>query len=326
MTADTFTYAGMSSGSKLVYLKGIMVLSVDNQQHEVPIHFILVGGFPSIAPKAYLSTKVDEEVIKNNPYVHKNMEILNQYMNNWKGNHPSYTINICYYYIYQSFQLCPPIQSSITDSNNNLFEEEAKHEPPPVPVQRQGANSSENDKDFLKVCALSKVQDKLDMMNNRMNNIIKKLSVANIKISQNSDLLASYSDNVCTKNAMIESLLEGYDCEKIEQFIENNEGKEINDIDEFVKPEDDVSEKILDFLSDETSCEDTMEIVKSKFRKKQITLEEYLDSVRTLSSYQFMSMAKRRKIMSAFVRDGKGGNHCHDQRLCGNHCHDNLGR
>lgn len=161
MTADTFTYAGMKSGSNLVYLKGIMVLTVDSQQHEVPIHFILVGGFPSIAPKAYLSTKVDEEVIKNNPYVHKNMEILNQYMNNWKGNHPSYTINICYYYIYQSFQLCPPIQSSVTSANNNLFEEE-KHEPPVVYQQNANAGDPDTDKDFLKTMVVSKVQDKLD--------------------------------------------------------------------------------------------------------------------------------------------------------------------
>lgn len=132
-----------------------------------------------------------------------------------------------------------------------------------------------------------------------MYKIIKKISVASIKISQNTDLLASYSDNVCTKNAMMESLLESFDFNKIEQFIENNEGKEINDIDEVVKPEDNVSHgQILEFLADETACEDTIDVVKAKFRKKQISLEEYLDSVRTLSNYQFMSMAKRRKIMS----------------------------
>jgi hypothetical protein len=285
MTANKFTYGGMSSGSNLMYLRGIMVLTVDNQQHEVPMHFILVGGFPSIAPKAYLSLDVDEEIIKNNPYVHKKMEILNQYMNNWKANHVSYTLNICYYYIYQSFQLCPPIQSSVVSANNNMEEEK----------QEQPEYTGGSDMDFKKVLVMSKVQDKLD----KMNKIIKKMSVANIKISQNSDLLASYSDNVCTKNAMIESLLEGYDFEKIEQFIENNEGKDINDIDEFVKPEDDVSEKILDFLADETACEDAMDVVKYKFRKKKINLEEYLDSIRTLSNYQFMSMAMRRKIMSA---------------------------
>jgi hypothetical protein len=53
-----------TSGSKLVFLRGIMILTVDNQQHEVPLHFILVSGFPGIAPKAYLSMDNDEEVIK----------------------------------------------------------------------------------------------------------------------------------------------------------------------------------------------------------------------------------------------------------------------
>jgi len=41
-----------------------------------------------------------------------------------------------------------------------------------------------------------------------------------------------------------------------------------------------------------------MEVVRSKFRKKKITIDEYLESVRTLANHQFMSMSKRRKIMS----------------------------
>jgi hypothetical protein len=295
MTAEKFTYAGMASGSNLAFLRGIMILQVDNQQHEVPLHFVLVSGFPAVSPKAYLSQQVDEEIIRNNPYVHNNMEILNQYMNNWKSNHPSYTLNIMYYYIYQSFLLCPPIASSVTSANNNL-EEEKKEEPEVYNQPNRGnAGGDMEDKDFKKAILLSKVQEKLD----KMNKIIKKFSVASVTMSQNADLLASYTDNICTKNAVIESEMEYMDTEKIEQFIENNEGKEISEIDEFVKPEDDVSEKILDFLADETACEDAMEVVRHKFRKKKISLEEYLDSVRTLSNYQFMSMAKRRKIMSA---------------------------
>lgn len=99
---------------------------------------------------------------------------------------------------------------------------------------------------------------------------------------------------------MMESELELVDqnTEKIEAFIQNNEGKEISDVDEFVKPEDEISENILEYLADETACEETMEYVKARFRKKKISLEEYLESIRTLSSYQFMSMSKRRKIMS----------------------------
>ena len=94
MTAEKFTYGGIKSGSNLVYLRGIMILVVDNQQHEVPIHFVLIQGFPGVPPKAFLSSPPDEEVIKNNPYIHNNMEILNQYMKNWKGFHVSYNLNI----------------------------------------------------------------------------------------------------------------------------------------------------------------------------------------------------------------------------------------
>jgi len=217
---------------------------------------------------------------------------MNQYMNGWKPFHVSYTLNIMYYYIYQSFLIQPPIDSSNTNANKNpmMGEEYKQHQPQPI------SNSNMNDDDFNKTLVLSKVQDKID----KMNKIIQKLSLVNVVVSKNSELVASYTDTVCTKNAMIESELENMNSnsEKIETFIENNEGKEISDVDEFVKPEDEISEQMLDYLSEETACEETMEYMKKKYRKKKVDLGDYLDSVRTLSDTQFMCMAQRRKIMS----------------------------
>mmetsp|Transcript_32267 Transcript_32267/g.31686 ORF Transcript_32267/g.31686 Transcript_32267/m.31686 type:complete len:293 (+) Transcript_32267:27-905(+) len=247
MTANQFTYAGMSGGTPLVYLKGAMILTVDNTQHEVPMHFVLPSGFPSIAPKAFLTNQVDEEIIKDNPYVLKNMEILNQYMNNWKSNHPSYTLNITYYYIYQSFMLCPPLNSSITHANSNL-EEEKKVEEPPRQHQANGGDGEEGDKEFKKILLLSKIQEKID----KMSKLVKKFSVISVTLSQNADIIAAASDKVCTKNALLESWI-NIDLDELSQFIENNQGKDINDIDEIVKPEDDVSKSMLELLADETA-------------------------------------------------------------------------
>ena len=41
LTAEHFTYNNMKSGSKLAFLRGAMILTVDNQQHEIPLHFVL---------------------------------------------------------------------------------------------------------------------------------------------------------------------------------------------------------------------------------------------------------------------------------------------
>jgi hypothetical protein len=287
MTAEKFTYAGMSSGSKLVYLRGIMILQVDGQQHEVPLYFVLVGGFPLAAPKAYLAKKPDANIIKENPYIHANMEIMNQYMNGWKPNHVSYTLNIAYYYIYQSFLMKPPIDSSATSAYLNLAQpEEVKIEEPRFNQQIPNAGTTMDDGDYRKTLVLSKVQDKLDTMNR----IVQKLSIANLVMSQNSDLLTSYSDNVCTKNAVIESELENMkdNSDSIQEFISNNEGKEINNIDELVKAEDEISEKILDYLAEETACEETMEDLKRLFRSKTIDKDDYLEGIRGLSDKQFM--------------------------------------
>lgn len=199
ITAENFTYGGMSSGSKLIFLRGVMILTVDLEQHEVPLHFICIGGFPGVAPKAFLSQDVDEEIIKNNPYVLKNMEILNQYMNNWKAYHASYTLNTMYYYIYQSFMICPPINSSITSAHNNVVESE-KYESTHNSVQHSqvsasGGGVSSEDADDLKAILKSKVEERV----NKMNKIIMKLAGANIMISQNSDILNAQSEHLNTK-------------------------------------------------------------------------------------------------------------------------------
>lgn len=188
-----FNYGGMSSGSKLIYLKGVMILNVDFEQHEVGLYFVLVGGFPGVAPKAFLSQEVNEEIIKNNPYVLKNMEILNQYMNNWKGFHASYTLNTMYYYIYQSFMICPPIKSSITNAVNNIADTK-----PEDTKSNAALAETQGDGEFQKILLRSKVEEKVD----KMNKIITKLAAANIMIGQNSDILSSQSEFYNTKKSV----------------------------------------------------------------------------------------------------------------------------
>lgn len=195
ITAEYFTYNGVKSSSKLIFLRGVMILTVDYEQHEVPLHFVLVGGFPNIAPKAFLSQDIDEEIIKNNPYVLKNMEILNQYMNNWRGNHASYTLNTMYYYIYQSFMIWPPINSSITSANNNIVaNEEQKIREPEV---RANANLGQtmDDSELTKILIMSKVEERI----NKMNKIIIKLAGASVMLAQDSDLLNSHAEYINTK-------------------------------------------------------------------------------------------------------------------------------
>jgi hypothetical protein len=194
ITCEDFTYNGMGSGSKLIFLRGVMILTVDYEQHEVPMHFVWVSGFPGIAAKAFLSQDVDEEIIKNNPYVLKNMEILNQYMNNWKPYHTSYTLNTMYYYIYQSFMICPPINSSITSAHNNVVEREVQQEQQQVAAS-DNLGATTDDKEFNKILITSKVEEKI----NKMNKIIMRLAGANIMIGQNSEILNAQSEYINTK-------------------------------------------------------------------------------------------------------------------------------
>ena len=224
------------------------------------------------------------------------MEILNQYMNNWKGNNISYNLNTMYYYIYQSFLLKPPVKES--DNIKVVSQPEGiDHHPPsrfgPIPAQ---GNDEEDDRELLVIQVRSKIDDFID----NMNRLIMRLSSAGVKMNKKHNKIIDMNENIITKKAVMESEIEYMEnnIEKIEAFIDNNQEKDVGDVDDFICPEDEVSDLILDYLAEEKACDETLDAIKEQFRKKKITLNEYLDGARSISETQFMCMAKRRKIMS----------------------------
>lgn len=85
------------------------------------------------------------------------------------------------------------------------------------------------------------------------------------------------------------------------EFIKKNENREINasNIDDFVFPsKDGFSEVLLEIITKESAIEDTIDLVKSYYRKKAISLDVYLEQVRELSEKQFFNLAMKRKVLS----------------------------
>lgn len=123
---------------------------------------MLVNGFPSIPPKAFLSRAPDPKLIKENPFIMEGNEIMNQFMDKWEGFNPTYTLNMMFYYIYQSFLIHPPIGSGIKSQGGDAVEPEFPREPSPPrreEVPRRGDTMT--DPDIQKVLLQSMVEEKV---------------------------------------------------------------------------------------------------------------------------------------------------------------------
>jgi hypothetical protein len=156
MKSKTFTYGGTTSKSKMIHLHGSIILDnpTTKKQESIQIYYVLVCGFPSVAPKAFLEKSLDPG--QKNPFVINSNEILNQYINNWQGFDPTYNLNLMFYYIYQSFLLHPPIGSGIKLS------EEVKQEvklSPPIPKQQQQNNNQNDERSYEETLLISKIED-----------------------------------------------------------------------------------------------------------------------------------------------------------------------
>ena len=151
------------------------------------------------------------------------------------------------------------------------------------------SSGGNEDREFKEVWVRSKVDDLVNMMCS----ISSKLAIASATMSEDLNEVHEVTDKISTRKAILESEVEYMEknMEKINIFIENNEGKEISNIDEFITPEDEISDHIITFLADEKAWEETMGVIKERFRKKKISLDDYLDATRTLSNEQFMCMA-----------------------------------
>ena len=91
------------------------------------------------------------------------MEILNQYMNNWKRDHISFNLNTMYYYIYQSFVLVPPIVGSNEVMYVNPSKLKNKNEAQPFNEYQE--DEVIDDRKFKIIQLKSKVYDLIDNMN-----------------------------------------------------------------------------------------------------------------------------------------------------------------
>ena len=124
-------------------------------------------------------------------------------------------------------------------------------------------------------------------------------------------MISKTQDELQVKGALLESSKEAMESdEEIRQFVANFSGKTVtpDNVDEIVQPDsnDEVSTRLLKNLSKERALEDTLDQLKSDFRKKRIDIDTYLRLTREISERLFMVISKRNKITN-FIEIHSGG-------------------
>lgn len=269
LTADYFTYNGSKSQFKFAFLRGSMILTIDYEEKNIPLYFVCVFGFPAIAPKAFLAMENNNDVIRDNPFVLKNMEILNQYMNNWKGFHSSYNLNTMYYYIYQSFLLKPPVSKSEDIRVVSQPDGSNHNAPPPRVGPVPAADSDEDYDDDSRQMKAFRLKSKVDNFLENINRLVTRLTASGVKMAKTHTKITQMNERINTSKALLESEMQYMhsNMERMRAFIENNEDADTINVDEFIAPEDEVSDLVLEYLAEEKACEETMELLKDRFRK-----------------------------------------------------------
>ena len=89
------------------------------------------------------------------------------------------------------------------------------------------------------------------------------------------------------------------ECKTIQAFIAENEGNEVSkdNVDSIIFPANDgKSQYALKIMAQEQAIEDSIENLKSDFRKKRIGIEDYLRLSRELTDEKFMLIHQSWKL------------------------------
>lgn len=203
----------------MIFLNGAILISLkDGGSEQVPVHFVLVNGFPGIAPKVFLTKPPDKKLIKENPFIMDGNEVMNQFLDKWQGYNPNYTIAQAFYYVYQSFLHSPPVGSGISVQEEEEMPME-DHRPSVSSSQHEDVGE-DDDEAMNKLLLQSKVEEKLKTYYTSIQKSLNKVAPAQVKMDQNSGLINKSTDELQVKNALLQSGIETLksDISDLEEF------------------------------------------------------------------------------------------------------------
>ena len=269
VSSDIFAFLEENSDFKMnkVYSKkdkcDIVVLKgnrkISNDNIELGIS--LKAGYPLIAPVFNIFNNL--ESCKKSWVNAKTQKIKFDYCKFWSGDY-GWNLNDALNMALIALKEAPP------KLQNNRKSKGASSKLPEFEL-------NEDDKDTLITTLTSRVEFQLWKNKGKMNVAAIELSK---KIKELNEINVHMMANICKIDA--------------KRLSKNTPNKIVN----LALPQDSVSKDLLKIASSELAIEDTLTEIRHCYRKKKISLDKYLETVRTYSEKQFYNVASKRKILA----------------------------
>jgi len=301
--------------------------------YQIPINIIIPENFPFNGPKVNIGYALDEASASTNPLVKYGNQIICKYLQEWKGNDTQYNLGGLIHNLSKLFSMHPPLgkagygvleQDVIYIHNDdsrpkpqNVIQkqytkiETPQHIPEETAPQKPGSAPFLSEEAQILQIKEEERQELLKNVKERYKVKHKALKYSKLTFDQggadcfkaSKRYLEDNSEKLKKQSFLLESEIADMEVrvKKMKDFIENNKEKDVSEtnIDEFIfATKDGISDSLLEIVSKEQSIEETIDVVKTLFRKKTIDLETYLEKVRDLAEEQFFTLAMKRKLLA----------------------------
>lgn len=280
---DSFTVTKMKDKKSTVI---VMSGNIGVNDEVFNISIVVTSGYPYKAPKIFI---LDELQHYDFSYLRKNKgQVRNKFLKKWGKSYLIFlTNNYWFIDVEKSNDLCKlntaldsVIACMLKDppSKKISYEKDDSHK----------VKSPPEDREMMIALLTSKIDNKLIEYSKHLGECESRWMQSFVQMSFNRGKLDKAKVEITERwdNLVAE-------VEKKKNF----RPKQKKPID-YAMPEDEVSKKLLNIAAAELALEDWLSEAKSCYRRKLLSLEEYLDQVRSLSEKQFKNIATKRKIMA----------------------------
>lgn len=245
----------------LLWLSGSVPIKYQMRDYTIPLNIILPENFPIGPPKVFIAFPLDPIHAKNNPFLRKQNEVMNNYIHKWDGNNNQYNLGGLCYNLSKSFGIHPPMGSAsggklntdvihITDESKplpkNVVHQECKinTEPQQIPEHAKvGKNNKVMDekaqmeeiKRIDREDKLDKVKAKIKQRLDSLNSSIQGLEKWNDEedlIAQSKKFLEDNSTKIKKQTLILDNdkaeMEEGI--QHMKEFIAKNKDKDVNEV------------------------------------------------------------------------------------------------
>jgi len=298
-------------GQQVLFLAGTLPIWYNTNQYNIPINIWVVDAYPLAPPVIYVTPTPDMVIKPKHRHVDSTGMVYLPYLSTW--NATSCNILNLASVMSQIFGQDPPVRAISGPSSSTP---QIPTQPPPQPPSQPSSQPSSQPQSYGQpsqpyenpavVAQRNAMQQTTIKLQNKLHEYYSATTKDIDDLMVKSSSLEEKGRSIEQMKSLMESEFGQSDSEvsdltvrfdEVSKWLEQNEGTNSSiNIDAITEPKDPLSKQLLSLVAEDATIEDTIYYLEKSLGRGDVSVEEFLKTLRGLSVDQFVKRATIKKV------------------------------